>query len=96
MALQPWIANPPVTFTGATTFTPPAWPVATPPVKLSSPGGYAITTPTRSPGAGDLHEWRQTVPAEKGGPMKTGQYRGRRVPSSQPSALRLTKRTIVP
>jgi hypothetical protein len=88
MALQPWIANPPEKFSGATTFTPPLG--TREPIKLKSatPGKYATTTPTLSPGAGDLPPQRVTVGPD---PVKPGQehgtFSGKRTSSSKPPAL---------
>jgi len=77
------------------------------PLLAPTPGGYAITTPTRpaqptftaAQDAGDgkgPKTGRMTVGADPIGPAKLGQYRGKRVSPSQPSTLRLTQRTVGP
>lgn len=95
MALQPWIANPPVTFTGATAFTPPAYPNTPDPIKLSAPasGRYSISHPVVG-GQLPLAPSR-SVP----GAMKTRPPSGKRVGTSTPGFLDhddMKKRLIVP
>lgn len=78
MALQPWIANPPVTFTGARTFTPPAYPNTPDPIKLSAPasGRYSTSHPVVG-GPLPMHAWRETP-----GVPKSRAPRGKRVATS--------------
>lgn len=69
MSLQPWIANPPSTFVGATAFTPPAYPNTPAPIKLSAPasGRYSDSHPIIAAHPLSLTPWRETpgVPKSK-------------------------------
>ena len=94
MSLQPWIANPPSTFTGATTFTPPAYPNTPDPIKLSAPtpGHYSDSHPVVG-GQLPMHAWRE-VP----GVPKSRAPLGKRV-GTGPALLDhddMVKRQIVP
>jgi hypothetical protein len=98
MTLQPWIANPPVTFTGARTFTPPAYPNTPDPIKLSAPasGRYSTSHPTVS-GPLPMHGWRETPGVPKVHPQ-VSRLHGKRV-GTAPAMLDhddMVKRTVVP
>ena len=95
--LQPWISNPPSTFTGATTFTPAGAPLVggRDPMKLkpAASGRYATSFPTVSAHPLALKPWRETPGTPKSHPQ-----RGKRV-GAQPAFLDhqdMVKRTIVP
>jgi hypothetical protein len=95
MTLQPWIANPPSTFTGATAFTPPAYPNTPDPIKLSAPasGRYSTSHPVVG-GQLPLAPSR-SVP----GVPRTRPPAGKRVATSTPGFLDhddMKKRQIVP
>jgi hypothetical protein len=77
------------------------------PLLAPTPGRYAISTPTvpdhptftASQDAGDgkgPKTGRMTVGPDKIGPSQLGQYRGKRVSTSQPSPLRLVQRNVGP
>lgn len=99
MALQPWIANPPVTFTGARTFTPPAYPNTPDPIKLSAPasGRYSTSHPVVAAHPLALHPWREVPGAPKVHP-EVSRLHGKRV-GTGPAMLDhddMVKRQIVP
>ena len=94
MAVRPWIANPDITFTGATTFTPPAYPNTPDPIKLSAPasGRYSDSHPIIAAHPLALTPWRETP-----GVPKSKAPAGKRVGTS-PAFLDhddMVKRTIV-